>query len=148
MNIKQMINSPDFKNLILGIQLNSIKKELRALSDFYTANLGKKMLLSDFQRKIEKVLTLDGIEFLYHFEYYDCFDNEFNERLAECFGIKIYYKSDLVNNTSNFKINNGMLTMGRIISGVGLFEFIQKFSADGVHSYKSALSCYKSGLPF
>ena len=134
MSIRKLINSPDFKNIQLAIELNLYSREIRGLADFYKGNRGKWMDFYEFTDKFSRLCYREGIKLDVTFNDYGAFET-FSEYLAGILDIKIYYGGSIGSHT----ICKDWGTMDRIISGIGIVEWIKTRNNSCVDRYKLAL---------
>lgn len=131
MGIRNLINSPDFKNIKLAIELNFHSREIRALADFYKANKGKRMEFIEFNEKFYKMAYRGGIKIEVKLPEYGDFEI-FHERLAECFEVKIYHSCG----KREKRICKDWATMDRLSSGLTIPQWMQKTNKNQIKSYK------------
>ena len=136
MSIRQMINSPDFKNIQLAIELNLFSKEIRELSDFYNANKGKSMNFYNFVDKFSRLRDRVNIKIDVAFDDYGDFER-FSERIASILGIKIYHFSGNNKNT----VCKEWDTMDRLSLGLTIPQWMR-------YTNKTKIKHYKVSLPF
>ena len=136
MSIRQMINSPDFKNIQLAIELNLFSKEIKELSDFYNANKGKSMNFYDFVGKFSRLRDRANIKIDVAFDDYGDFER-FSERIASILGIKIYHFSGNNKNT----VCKEWDTMDRLSLGLTIPQWMR-------YTNKTKIKHYKVSLPF
>ena len=136
MSIRQMINSPDLKNIQLAIELNLFSKEIRELSDFYNANKGKSMNFYNFVDKFSRLRDRANIKIDVAFDDYGDFER-FSERIASILGIKIYHFSGNNKNT----VCKEWDTMDRLSLGLTIPQWIR-------YTNKTKIKHYKVSLPF